>query len=534
MTLPDGFAMEALTRMLRDGRISRRAFLARAATVLGGVAAAEGLLARVVGAQTTTKTELIVAQSGDISKLDPHLATGVWAIPITFNLYDLLTLRRPDGRLYPGLATEWKLLNPTTWQFRLRPGVRFHNGDSLTSADVKFSIERTSDPNVKLSAVRTAFTSVERVETPDSLTVHIHTKHPDALMPARLAFYGGHILPKTYLESVGDDVFNQKPIGCGPLRYVEWIKDDRVVFDAYRDYWEGKIDADRVVFRPIPEAAARIAALLRGEVDLITKLPPDHVERIAKNPTTKVGRALYAGLYVLAVNSKRPPLDNPKVKQALALAIDRETIIKELWHDQGIVPNGPIAKGDAHYDGTLPPLRYDPALARQRLKEAGYKNEEILFQSTVGLVSNDKAMAEAIVAMWRDVGVTARVEIIEASVRAQMAREKSFKGIFWSDPVSSLGDPDGMMWRLLAPGGFLDYWREPRFDELGRAAQASVDEKYRGEAYREMTKVFLEHLPWIPILQPVESYGLQRYVDWKPHPTQLIEVRRFNFHFARA
>ena len=115
-----------------------------------------------------------------------------------------------------------------------------------------------------------------------------------------------------------------------------------------------------------------------------------------------------------------------------------------------------------------------------------------------------------------------------------MAREKSFKGIFWSDPVSSLGDPDGMMWRLLGPGGFLDYWRHPRFDELGRAAQSSVDEKVRGDAYREMTQIFLEHLPWIPVIQPIESYGLQRYVDWRPHPTQLIELRRFNFKFART
>jgi len=530
----DRTTADGLARMLRDGRITRRGFLARAAGLVGGLSAAEGLLARVVGAQTTAKTDLVVAQSGDISKLDPHLATGVWAIPITFNLYDLLTIRRPDGKLYPGLATEWRLLNPTTWQFRLRPGVKFHNGEPVTSADVKFSIDRTYDPNVKVSSVRTTFPTVDRVETPDALTVVFHTKHPDALMPARLAFYGGHIMPKKYFEAVGAEAFNQKPVGCGPLKFVEWVKDERVVFDAYRDYWDGKIDAERVVFRPIPEAAPRIAALLKGEVDLITKVPPDHVDRIAKHPTTKVGRALYAGLYVLAVNSKRPPLDNPKVKQALSLAIDREAIIKELWHGQGIVPSGPIAQGDTHFDSALPPLKSDAALARQRLKESGYKGEEIVFQSTVGLVSNDKAMAEAIVAMWRDIGVTARVEIIEASVRAQMAREKSFKGIFWSDPVSSLGDPDGMMWRLLGPGGFLDYWRHPRFDELGRAAQSSVDEKVRGDAYREMTQIFLEHLPWIPVIQPIESYGLQRYVDWRPHPTQLIELRRFNFKFART
>jgi peptide/nickel transport system substrate-binding protein len=520
--------------MLRNGRITRRGFLARAAGLVGGLAAADGVLARAVGAQTTGKTELVVAQSGDVSHLDPHLSTHVFEITVTFNLFDNLASRRPDGRLAPGLATEWKLVSPTLWQFKLRPGVKFHNGDPLTAADVKFSIERSYDPSVKASMVRTVFTTVDRIETPDTLTVNFQTKQPDPLLPARLGFYGGQILPKKYLEAVGADGFNLKPVGSGPITLAAWVKDDRVVLDAFRDYWGGKIDADRVIFRPIPEQAPRIAALLKGEVDIITKLPPDHVDRVAKHPATKVEGALYAGLYVLAVNSKRPPLDNPKVKQALALAIDRELILKEMWRGQGIVPNGPIAKGDNHYDESLPPLKYDPNLARQRLKEAGYKGEEIVIESTVGLLSNDKAMAEQIYTMWRDIGVNCKVEIIESSVRAQKNRERSFKGLWWSDPTSTLGDPDGMMWRLLSPGGPQDYWRHPRFDELGTSARFSIDEKLRGQAYREMTKLFFEYLPWIPILQPVESYGLQRYVEWKPNSNQQFDVRPFNFRFRRA
>ncbi len=231
------------------------------------------------------------------------------------------------------------------------------------------------------------------------------------------------------------------------------MKDDRVVLDANRDYFQGKIAADRVNFRPIPETVARIAALLAGEVDLITKLPPDHADRVAKHPTTKVEGALYAGLYVLMVNSRRPPLDNPKVKQALSLAIDREAIVKEMFHGQGIIPSQPIAKGDNHFDESLPPLKYDPNLAKQRLKEAGYKGEEIVFESGQGLIVNDKEMGEAIVTMWRDIGVNAKLEVLETTVRAQKLREKSFKGLSWADPTSTLRDPDGMMWRLLAPGG---------------------------------------------------------------------------------
>jgi peptide/nickel transport system substrate-binding protein len=173
-------------------------------------------------------------------------------------------------------------------------------------------------------------------------------------------------------------------------------------------------------------------------------------------------------------------------------------------------------------------------LARQRLQAAGYKGEEIILESTSGVLSNDKAMSEAVIAMWRDVGVNAKVEIIEASVRAQKIRERSLKGLLWIEPASTLGDPDGMMWRLLAPGAVYEYWRQPRFEELGNAARFSLDESFRGKVYAEMTQIVLENFPWIPVIQANDSYGLQRYVDWKPYPNQQIELRAFNFRFRQA
>jgi len=512
--------------------LSRRELL-KGMAGLGAAGALPHVLTRSAQAQTTQKREFVVAQGGDISKFDPHFSTSSNDIRVSFNIFDNLVSRHPDGKLYPGLATEWKLEGHTTYRFKLRQGVKWHNGDPFTSADAKFSIERTYDSAAK-TMVATALSTIDRIEAPDPFTLVIHTKKPDPLLPARLAFYGGQIVPKKYLEVVGNDAFNAKPVGTGPVRFVSWVKDDKLVLEANPDYWGGRIEADRVIFRAIPEAAPRIAALLKGEVDAITQLPPDHGERVAGNPATKVQGALYAGLYVLAVNSKRPPLDNPLVKQALSLAIDRDAIVKELWRGRGIVPSGPIAKGDNHFDPSLPPLAYNPKEARERLKKSGYKNEEVFIESTVAYVSNDKTMAEAIVAMWRDVGINAKVEIIEYSVRAQKNREKSFKGMFWSDPTSTLGDPDGMMWRLLGPGGPQDYWRHPRFDELGSAARFSVDEKFRAEAYREMTRIFLENFPWIPVIQPYEDYGVQKYVEWTPNPNQQFEIRRFNFKFRRA
>ena len=530
----DGITAEGLARMLRDGRITRRGFLARAVGLVGSLAAAEGLLARVAGAQATAKNTLVVGQSADISKLDPHMSTTVNDIAITFNLYDNLLTRRRDGKLYPSLAAEWKLVNPTVWQFKLRPNVKFHNGDPLTSADAKFSFERSYDPNAK-TITKSILTTIAKIETPDPLTVVIHTKQPDPLLAARTAFYAGQIMPKAYFQKVGEDEFNAKPIGSGPVKLNSWVKDDRLILDAVKDYWGGKLDVDQIVFRPLPELAARIGALLKGEVDLITKIPPDHAERIAKAPNTKVEGVLYGGQYCLSVTTQKPPLDSKPFRQAMSLALDRELIVKELWRGQGAVPNSLVVKGDSHHDPSLPPLPYDPNRAKQLLKEAGYKGEELTLETPIGFMVMDKEMSEVVVSMWKDVGINAKLEQLEYSVYQQKIREKSFKGVRWTDPTSAYNDPDGMMWRHLAPGGPNAYWfRNPRFDELGSAARLSVDEKFRGEAYKEMARLELEFLPLIPVIQPMELYGLQRYVDWKPYANQTMEFRQFNLKLRRA
>src|SRR5438093_6773995 len=231
--------------------LTRRELL-RGAAALGAAGAVPGALAGHAHAQTTQKRELVIAQGGDISKLDPHFSTSSNDIRVSFNLFDNLTSRHPDGKLHPGLATEWKMQGQTTWTFKLRPGVKFHNGDPFTSADAKFSVERTYDPAVK-TMVSTALATIDRIEPPDPYTLVIHTKKPDPLLPARLAFYGGQMVPKKYIESVGNDTFNAKPVGTGPVRFVSWVKDDKLTVEANSDYFGGKPDFDRLIVRAIPE-----------------------------------------------------------------------------------------------------------------------------------------------------------------------------------------------------------------------------------------------------------------------------------------
>jgi peptide/nickel transport system substrate-binding protein len=479
------------------------------------------------------KRNLVIATAGDISKLDPQMSTSSNDIYVSFNIFDNLLTRDPDLNIQPQLATEYKSVNDTTWEFKLRPNVKFHNGDPLTSADVKFTIERTYDPEAK-TLVRTIFTTIDHIETPDELTVRFVTKKPDPLLPARLAFYGGQVIPEKYFKSVGADAFNQRPIGSGPVKFKEWIKDDHLLLDANSTYWGGAPDFDTVSFKPVPEPAGRIASLLAGEADLMTKVPSDQVQRVNNSGKARVEGAFYAGLYVLGVNSTKPPLDNPKIKQALSLAIDRDAILKSLWRGQGIVPNGPVAKGDAlGYDTSRPPLAYDLTKAKQLLQEAGYKGEPIIIETTQGQLQNDRDMSEAIAEMWKKAGVAVQVELIESSVRAEKNRDKSFKGLWWGDPTSTLQDPDGMMWRLLGPGGAYDYWREPEFDRLGDEARFSMDAKLREANYKKMSDIFVQNFPWLPVVQPVESYGVQNYLNWRASPNQTLQLRKEVLKFNR-
>jgi peptide/nickel transport system substrate-binding protein len=178
--------------------------------------------------------------------------------------------------------------------------------------------------------------------------------------------------------------------------------------------------------------------------------------------------------------------------------------VKEIWRGRGVAPNGPIPRGEPHHDASLPPLRYDPGAARERLRRAGYRGEAIHFETTAGMIANDRALAEAIAELWEDVG------------------------------VKVVRDPEGMMGRLLSPESPHDYWRHDEFDRLAGAARSSGDERARALAYRQMTAIFLEQNPWIVVLQPVEDYGLRGYVEFAPSPDQQFELRRFNFRMRRA
>lgn len=463
------------------------------------------------------KTDLIVAAGADMTSPDPAMATGGTDASMHSILFDNLVQIDADGVEQPMLATEWTAIDDITWEFILRSGALFQDGTPVLSSDVKYSIERTRAPETTGSVVATNFNTVEEILTPDDATVHFRTVGPDPLLPKRLASFGGEIIPQAYAEEVGLDGFAEAPIGAGPFILAEWLPDERIVLSPFQDYWDGAPNVSEVTILPRPESATRIGSLLSGESDIALVVMPDQYETINTTDGYRVGTHLYAGLYALAVNSQVPVLSDPLIKQAIAYAIDRDVIINSLWNGQGLAPSGMIPRGSFAFDESLPPIPYDPDRVAQLLEEASYGGEEIIIESTDGYIENDRLMSEAIAQMWQQVGINGMVEIIEISVRAEKNRDKTFQGLFWTNPADTLLDPAGMAWRLLGPGGAQDYWRNERWDELGAEANSSLDEDLRRANYAEMNAIFLEHFPWIPILQPYRGAGIANYVDWQPY-----------------
>ncbi|MBI3326405.1 MAG: hypothetical protein HYZ81_06860 [Nitrospinae bacterium] len=468
--------------------------------------------------------DLVIGQGTDVSHLDPHYSTSASDVNVYFNLYDNLVLRDETLNLMPGLATVWKLIDEKTWQFKLREGVVFHNGDPFTAEDVKFSLERAVAENPRTS-VYAALNTLECVDILDTHTVNLVTTQPDPLLPTRLSYYGGMMLPKEYFEKVGMEGFGKAPVGTGSLKFVEWKKNERLVFEAHQRYWRPPLPYEKIIYKPYPETAARIAALLAGEVDFITAVPPDQVQVIEKSGTAKVAGAIYAGFYSYTLNVKTPPLDNKLVRQALHYAIDRQSIVKNLWRGRGVVPNDAYPNMDKlGYDTSKPPFEYDPKKAKDLLTKAGYKGEEVLIESAVGYLANDKQLTETLAAMFQDVGVNAKVQVLEYSVRAQQLRQKAFQGMFLGDPTSTLLDPDGMWWRLMQPGGLIDYWRHPEWDRLMGEARFLQDPKKRDANYKQAAKLFLEEVPVLIILQPEKTFALQKDLHWKARSDEIVVV----------
>ncbi|MBI1845371.1 MAG: hypothetical protein HY294_16365 [Candidatus Rokubacteria bacterium] len=482
-------------------------------------------LVPVTAAAQGRPVQLTISQPAEATTMDPGRSTQVLTVNYFYNLYDTLTRWDTSLTLQPGLATAWKSVNETTWDLTLRLGVRFHDGAPFTGEDVRATFERNLVAGK--TVVQPGFATIESVQVTGPASVRIVTKRPDPLLLVRLAQMGAQVLPARLTTDEGVKELARRPVGTGAYRFVEWVKDERLVMEANRDWWgwDGKPPAiDRVIWKPIPEDFPRLVALEKGEVDIITNVPPDRIPSIADGKSTRVVSVPSTRTAAFAMNATQPPLADRRVRQAMHYALDVRAIIRTLHGGYGKPMSGGLADTDFGHNPALKPYPSDPAKAKALLADAGHPGGiDVALLAGYGTMVNDKALLEVITDMWAKVGIRARIEMMEMGQRQRIVNERSLpaNSLMLINPQSTLLDADGSLWRLLHPTGFNGkYWigSQPgqRFNELMEQARYSLDQKKRKALYTEATQIIHDEKPWLELFQEVIVYGTSRRVSFKP------------------
>jgi peptide/nickel transport system substrate-binding protein len=477
-------------------------------------------------AQMAMKTEVTVALTTDATTLDPARPTVTNDTVIANYFYDFLLWRTVDGRLAPRLAESWRNVNETTWEFKLRRGVKFHNGEPLTAEAVKFSYDRVLNPDNKIPG-RGQISTIQEVKVIDPLTVHFITKAPDPTL-ASATMFRQPIIPPKYFKDVGEAKFALQPNGTGPFVFKEWVKDSRIVVEANPNYWGGVPAVKRVIFRPIPEYATRVSLLRTGEVDLIPAVVPDQAEALGREKGIRIVTTPTLRTMFLIMRPDRPPLDDKRVRQAINYAVNKESIVQNLLRGFGVVAKaqvvGPVFFG---YNPNMQPYPFDQAKAKQLIEEAGYPNGFSLnLYTPAGRYTLDKEIAEVIAAQLGRVGVRAKVTPYEWGVYAklQLDRQLSHLNLFgFAGPY----DAAGIYHSLFVtdqPWGVGPYWSRPALDRLVETARTKIDPATRQQALWRASAMLREEAPVLFLHHLVEIYAVRDGVNFVPRPDELIDL----------
>lgn len=459
--------------------------------------------------------------------MDPMRDVGNVGIRIHYNIFETLLLadQKNGYEQKPMLAEEWNRIDDYTVEFKLRHGVKFHNGDEMTAKDIKYSFDRLKKDIQGIELASSLMLTIKEVEIVDDYTVRLITDSVDPILEDRVASsWGSWILPADYLEEVGDEGFASKPVGTGPYKVASYSP-EKVVLERFDDYWGEKPVAKRIEYIVYPETSARITALITGEVDIITQLPPDQIEVVESQSGINVISTNITNMHVLRYNTTFGPLKDKKVRQALSLAIDRELLANTLWGGKAIVPRGHQYPefGDMYF-ADYPQEEYNLEKAKELIAQSDYNGEVINYELRNGYYTFGNEAAEAIVDMWKAIGVNAQVKFVEKTSNTEIAN--------WSNSMR-FPDPVGGLWLLWGEGSSpsVEHWTDmpQEFIDTGRELASTTDTAKRKELARKLMDIWEEEAPGALLYYPFESWGVRDGLEWEPYSSQTMDFRAENF-----
>ncbi|MBM6581192.1 hypothetical protein ILT44_13435 [Microvirga sp. BT689] len=405
---------------------------------------------------------------------------------------EALVGRDNAGNISPGLALKWEAVNETTTRFHLRQGVKWHDGKDFTAEDVAFTINRIVDPKVGYGLLA-RIGQVSGAKVVDKYTVDITTK---TIFPTLVRGLSDIVIePKHYYEQAGEQAVIQRPIGTGPFIYKTYVPGDRYELTANKDYWGGAPKYENLVIRQIPEAATRVASLIAGETQIIEEVPVDLIEQIESSGRAKIDEITTSAGLILTYDVRKPPFNNPKVREAFDYAINKPAIFKEILKSRGEILDGQLlTKSTLGYNPEIKARPYDPEKAKALLKEAGFN-----FKTTVplatqsGKYTSDVDIANVVAGMLNEIGVNATVNVVEGGVWSQMSTALEM-GPLHMIAWYSLGDADfSSVW--FTKLGKRSVWINEEYDALFTKARSTSSEEERVKYYNEMMALMHKENP---------------------------------------
>lgn len=433
-----------------------------------------------------------------------------------------------NWQLQPRLAESIVRRGATTFDVKLRPGVRFHDGTTMSADDWVLSLGPDRLLGAHAKSIRGAFQpTLADVTKVDLLTVLLTTAQPDPVFEKRLAAWGSQIVSgDAFRKARSWAEWSVAAVGTGPYRVTELRRDERVRLEAHADYWGGRPPLGGLEFRAVPERASRVAGLFAGDYDLITDVTPDLLGEIEKRPGFQVvGGATTITRTINFDVRGNPQLADVNLRRALCLAIDRKLIVDSIWDGRIDIPNGfqqPIY--GALYDPGRKAPEYDPDRARSLIKASSYRGEPILLR--VGNASvGEELVSEALVSMWKKVGINVGIERVE---NFSQLYKRPGSGMYNTSASLQFPDPLADFWRGFGSGSFFQrttgFWSNDEFNRLGRVLETSLDIDERRAALSRMLDIFEWDDPPAAILYHEGIfYGMRSDVEWRPYPTFLME-----------
>jgi len=504
-------------------KFSRRAFFKAGGEAIAGLAtvgSAFELATRVAtpapALAAGRKDVLTIALPSNPETLDPNRTRAVLTGSITRLVHETLVTRAADTmKLAPGLAVRWQNVNPTTWEFKLRQGVTFHNGENFNAQSVKFSLERALGPKLN-SGAKAYLTSdhFEHIEPVDAYTVRLHTKRPDPLLPARLAAEPVGMQPPKAYGGFLETYVTDKPVGTGPYRFVEYVLGDHLTLEANPSYWGQKAATKRVVWKVIPDAQTRVAALQRGEVDVVVNLPVPLVPIVERDADLTIYSALGSTTHALLINTLGGgPLADRRVRQALNYAVDKEAILKNLYGGRGKVLSTVAAQ---QIEGAIDAgvYHYDPSKAKQLLAEAGYANGfETTLQQATGRWPLAVEAAQAIVDYLDKVGVKAKLETVEWGEYNRIGATNKAKALFYYAFTNLLWDATkNTVYFRPEYGRYVFYHVQGDLRQAVESLDREFDTAKRREIEAKLLKAVRDEAVWVYLYQLDEIFALRKAV----------------------